>query len=324
MAKTHGFSTCVHVHGHDQKTTGAYKHTGYRDSYHVETSFQRDRFAGVLCVRDRPGPQAEWGSHLWSTDGTAKGTRRVVRLASSEMGAMPSYITEHGGRLFFQASTLGYGAELWSTDGTREGTELVADIEPGVRGSAPRNLVSFTDRILFSAQTERIGRELWYSDGLSTTDYEHYNHSHVATGLVLDICQGPGSSDPAYLVALATLSGADVVVFQADDCVHDPELWISDGSTQGTTMLADIRSGSTGSIPRYLTAYANRIYFQADDGVHGAEVWVTDGTSVGTVMLLDLAPGASGSGARYFSVFDFGIAAFGRLLFAARADRTRR
>jgi len=236
------------------------------------------------------------------------------------MGAMPSHMTEHGGRLFFQASTPAHGAELWSTDGTRAGTKQVTDIEPGVRGSTPSNLVSFTDRILFSAQTEAAGRELWFSDGGSVIDYERHDHSHVSTGMVLDICQGPGSSNPAYLVALSTLAVSNVIIFQADDCIHGSELWVTDGSRLGTTMLSDIRSGSTGSNPRYLTAYANRVYFQADDGVRGAEVWVTDGSVAGTALLLDLAPGASGSRARYFSVIDFDS----RFMFAARADRPGR
>lgn len=303
-----------------RKFTGAYKHAGYRDSYHIETSFQTDKFAGVMCVRDSPNQRPAWRTQLWSTDGTAKGTRRVVQLDTGDMGAMPSYMTEHGGRLFFQASTPAHGAELWSTDGTRAGTEQVADIEPGVRGSMPSNLVSFVDRILFSAQTEAAGRELWFSDGGSATDFERHDHSHISTGMLLDICQGPGSSNPAYLVALSTLSGSNVVVFQADDCIHGPELWATDGSRQGTTMISDIRSGGTGSNPRYLTVYANRVYFQADDGVRGAEVWVTDGSAAGTVLLLDLAPGSSGSRARYFS----DIAFDSRLMFAARADRSGR
>ncbi len=76
------------------------------------------------------------------------------------------------------------------------------------------------------------------------------------------------------------------------------ELWWSDGTAEGTQLLADIYPGSRGSGPRELTAVAapggNALVFAADDGVHGHELWVARG---GTVQLYqDIAPGSAPSG----------------------------
>ena len=43
----------------------------------------------------------------------------------------PYYLTNVGGRLFFQAFRPDTGVELWTSDGTEAGTTLVRDIEPG-------------------------------------------------------------------------------------------------------------------------------------------------------------------------------------------------
>ncbi|CAN0545100.1 unnamed protein product, partial [Ectocarpus sp. 8 AP-2014] len=65
---------------------------------------------------------------------------------------------------------------------------------------------------------------------------------------VADICPGVRGSGPSHLIAWG---GA--VYFQADDCSTGPELWVSDGSGGGTLLLADVRPGSAGAFPSYLT-----------------------------------------------------------------------
>ena len=37
-------------------------------------------------------------------------------------------------------------------------------------------------------------------------------------------------------------------------------------------MVKDIRSGSGGSLPWYLTAVGNTLYFEADDGTNGLRI----------------------------------------------------
>ncbi|MFP3940508.1 MAG: IPTL-CTERM sorting domain-containing protein, partial [Thermoanaerobaculia bacterium] len=99
--------------------------------------------------------------------------------------------------------------------------------------------------------------------------------------------------------------------FVADDGVHGPELWWSDGTEDGTRFLGDLRPGPLGSEPRYLTVIGSTAYFVADDGVHGAELWRSDGTEAGTFLLADLEPGPGAS------LPDSLTAVYGELFFSA-------
>ncbi|KAL4163216.1 hypothetical protein KRP22_015093 [Phytophthora ramorum] len=305
----------------DSKTTGAFKHAGFRDSYRVDTGFQTDLFAGIICYREPPAHQVTWGTQLWATDGTATGTQRIARISTSPEGSGPSHFAELNQRLFFQASSTDFGSELWSTDGTRDGTYLVADVEFGSRSSEPQFLIAFDSRVFFSAKAQDYGRELWFSDGNPRSDFNEDQHATVGTDMLFDICLGSKSSSPQHLAVLSPLLGSPLLLFQADDCIHGPELWSTDGTRIGTNLVLDIHKGSTGSLPVYLTPFAGKVYFQADDGTHGAELWTTDGSSSGTAMLVDISPGILGSRPSFFTVLESISASPGVLIFAAQAER---
>lgn len=247
----------------------------------------------------------------------------MKRINSNVQGSSPAYFAEFQSLLYFQATSFDAGTELWVTDGTRQSTVLVADIEVGSRSSEPKFLTVFAGLLVFSATTVLLGREPWFSDGTRREDYS-LDHSHVGTGVLLDVCVGPASSNPQYFTEL-TVGATKLLLFQADDCVHGAELWVSSGNAESTRLVADIRTGATGSSPSYLTAYANRVYFQADDGVHGQELWSTDGTGAGTTLLADLALGVASSSPSFLTLLsNVGPAADRQLVFAAQSERDRR
>ncbi|KAF4318436.1 hypothetical protein BBO99_00007100 [Phytophthora kernoviae] len=235
-------------------------------------------------------------------------------------GSNPSHFVELNQRLYFQASSTDFGAELWTTDGTRDGTYQVADVEFGSWSSEPRFLTAFNSRIFFSAKTYAYGRELWFSDGDPRFDFTEDQHATVGTGLLLDICVGAKSSSPQQFAVLNPSIGSPLLLFQADDCVHGVELWATDGTYAGTSLVLDIRQGTIGSRPAYLTSFAGQVFFQADDGIHGAELWVTNGFSAGTTMLVDIAPGALGSKPSHLTVLNSMNAPSAVLVFAAQAE----
>jgi ELWxxDGT repeat protein len=106
--------------------------------------------------------------------------------------------------------------------------------------------------------------------------------------LVSDI-RTDGGSDPRQLTRAGGL-----VYLTAIDGTHGRELWVTDGSTDGTRMVKDIRPGSAGSAPQALTRVGSRLFFTANDGVHGRELWVSDGTAAGTSLVKDLTAGPRG------------------------------
>ncbi|PYQ26704.1 MAG: hypothetical protein DMF56_23270 [Acidobacteria bacterium] len=69
------------------------------------------------------------------------------------------------------------------------------------------------------------------------------------------------------------------------------ELWSTDGTSQGTRIVADIIPGSASSNPSSLTVVNGTLLLTARDVDHGIELWTTDGTAAGTHRLLDLNPG---------------------------------
>jgi ELWxxDGT repeat protein len=125
------------------------------------------------------------------------------------------------------------------------------------------------------------------------------------TRLVKDI--NPASSS----VPQGGVMFSGVLVFAADDGVTGLELWRSDGTAAGTSLLADICPGPCSSYPQSITLVGGPsyfsggvLYFSADDGIHGAEPWRTNGTVSGTEMLADLNPGTNSSNPKSFVLFD--------------------
>lgn len=93
-------------------------------------------------------------------------------------------------------------------------------------------------------------------------------------------------SGPHHLAPLG-----DKVVFPASTPTLGVELWISDGTDAGTTLLKDIAPGIRGSFPRQLTSTGDLVFFIPNEPNTGSELWVTDGTPDGTKIIRDFIPG---------------------------------
>jgi ELWxxDGT repeat protein len=82
-----------------------------------------------------------------------------------------------------------------------------------------------------------------------------------------------------------------VAYFAADDGQHGLELWRSDGTAIGTSLVRDIHPSGDGfnafSEPFFCPS-EHGLLFVADDGINGKVPWVTDGSAGGTNMIRDL------------------------------------
>lgn len=276
------------------------------------------------------------GAELWSSDGTEIGTVLLKDInTTASTGSSPSVIDNYGpirsvvlnGFVYFSATDATHGTELWKSDGTEAGTVLVKDINiPG--SSSPTQFTLFNNAIYFSADDGINGNELWKTDGTEsgtvlvpgidlamtssatplaassnvlffyisnsyTSKAELWATDGTSTGLVKEI--GTNINMPVVL--------NNTLYFQGTDTTYGEELWLSNGTLSGTTIIKDINPGTNNSTPIQLVAFNNKIYFQANDGTNGYELWVSDGTSGGTTMVENLAAGSADSNPNDMIVF---------------------
>ena len=194
-----------------------------------------------------------------------------------------------GDYVYFFADDGIHGRELWRASRTSAEAELYQDIWTGSEGSKPFGSSSDEGRevfiplggqLLFTAETEAEGAELWVLSGEATG----------ATMLV--VRPGPEDSTSSSSNVNGAVIKGDRLVFRARDDEHGSELWVTDGSPTGTSLLKDINPGDEGSSISRITVNDPFAYFRANDGVQ-FELWQTDGTVDGTMLVLNVMPGPS-------------------------------
>jgi ELWxxDGT repeat protein len=139
--------------------------------------------------------------------------------------------------------------------------------------------------LYFQATDATNGMELWRTNGTSTE-------------LVRDIRVGSNDSSPSQFAKLD-----NYLYFLADDGVNGRELWRTNGTASGTTLVANINTGSGGadSSPRYFEVLGGYLYFQAENSTSGREIFRTNGTT--TELVEDINVGAGSSNPNSLTTF---------------------
>ena len=152
--------------------------------------------------------------------------------------------------------------------------------------STPESLTVAGNKLYFSADDGIHGREIWVTDG-------EPGHAHM----ISDVWPGTKGSEPANFYALGGL-----VLFQADSIANTAvqnsngrELWVTDGTPEGTLFLKDIEPGGTSRNITWMAQHNGIAYMEAGGHELGQELWQTDGTPTGTHMVADLWTGSNES-----------------------------
>ena len=141
-----------------------------------------------------------------------------------------------------------------------------------------------------------LGSQLIFNTFAAGTGSELYTAplAPAPTGpatLLKDINPGAGSSIAGTPLDI----GGGIGVFAADDGVNGTELWRTDGTAGGTTMVRNLNPTGSGSGRNFDLLAPGLAIFAGNDGATGPEPYLTDGTPEGTKLLEELVPGAAGS-----------------------------
>ncbi len=246
---------------------------------------------------------------LYATDGTAANNQLIATLGFSSTGDLndENEFNTHkiifNNKLFFV-----YDKRLWSTDGTTAGTTQFSSTL-----NAVKYFKIFNNKLYFTALTAANGAELWSTDG-----------TLAGTQMVKDI--NPGANGAFYNLfnnPHFTLFN-NKLFFVATDGIRGYELWSTDGTDAGTSLLKDIRTveatgnGSGAFWGSFYNPYpfkvvGNKMYFGANPnnrpGGSAPDVidtgsfilYQTDGTAAGTFYVQP--PLASSNNYNYISMY---------------------
>ncbi len=280
----------------------------------------------------------DYGLEIWKTDGTSAGTSLLKDIGSGTFGSSTKGMVTLDNKVLFGAFTPAEGEELWVTDGTENGTVLLKDLFPGEGQSFPyfeNKNYTFNGQknIHFSATIPKQGTMLLKSDGTSAgtetltllgpeytggfsggaqtgdivlfaqsyLDGELWRTSGIPNGTfqLKEIVQGPAPSNPGNFTVFQ-----NKVYFTAKNSQTGTDLWVSDGTLDGTLLVKELNpAGGIGAISELINFNDQLLVFNlASDGLEDIELWASDGTEAGTHLIKDIRPGSAPSYPRYLTV----------------------
>ncbi|MCP5096854.1 MAG: hypothetical protein GY943_14990 [Chloroflexi bacterium] len=237
---------------------------------------------------------SEYGLELMKSDGTENGTSVILDLETGNGGGVGSgfdYFTRRvGNRLFFTAYNPIYGIELWVSDGTSAGTQFVVDMWPGELGGAYyyQNMTAVNNKLFFTYSEQG----LWVTDGTSAgtvnlIESGSFDALAEYNGQLLfshdnQLWLSDGTIDGT--APFTTASGEKFIYF--NDHLYfrnDPQLWRTDGTENGTSLIKNIGGSNSSNYPNNFIVFKDRLFFSATNNL-----WETDGTQNGTQVVKNL------------------------------------
>ena len=287
----------------------------------------------------------EFGRELWYSSGTEEGTFMLVDSKPGEEDGFRSFedVNFHdvGAQLMFAGFDEVHGRELWKSSGTTESTTLVKDINDQSEDiRLYRNPIGFQNQTYFTTD-----EGIWQTDGTientslllesesnfglqALNDQLVYTADHPETKR-RTIWLGDGTAEGSQpLLDSAEAADLTIIFQQKQPQINGTlffagrtnelgwELYKTDGTAEGTTLIKDINPGNGDGTfileeDNYLVL-DNTLYFRAFTSLQGSELWKTDGTEAGTVPVSDINPFGNSSprhfleidGTIYFSAED--------------------
>lgn len=265
------------------------------------------------------------GNELWRTDGSSNGT---ILLKDIKSGSLTSNITTMVAMdtlLFFVADDGTKGFEPYVSNGTVNGTFLLNDIYPNSSSSYPNEFKIYNNKIFFNALNPTYGNELWVSDGTTNGTYMYMDYRKGsassyflnfcefnntlyfsggsagggrelcrldATDTIVEININPnGGSDPVNLFAVGNK------LFFLAEVNNGQELYVSDGTQNGTKLTRDLYLVQTDAQIRNMTVVDSALYFVAHEypTYQNFELYCVTSSNTYPTRVKDIIPGSTAS-----------------------------
>jgi ELWxxDGT repeat protein len=204
---------------------------------------------------------------LWRSDGTAVGTVKVPLPGASADYDLAKPLAPYKDELFFRGADVTHGREPWMTTGRGASAVFLTDINQTDELSSHPGYFLYTNNLLFFWTTQGLWRSDGTASGTSTVVNNIYLHREV---------RQDGET-------FATVG--DWLYFAIDDRPNnDVELWRTDGTVAGTTLVMNAVAPMFREDPIYSMADVNgMLYFARYGNSRGRkELWRSDGTPGGT------------------------------------------
>ncbi|MCB1053336.1 MAG: hypothetical protein KDC71_22230 [Acidobacteria bacterium] len=209
------------------------------------------------------GKTSTSGTELWQTNGTLIGTQIVVDLNPGSSDGINNPIVFNN-KLYFAA--IHDNQRPWVSDGTAGGTQaLVSALSP--MGSNPNYFTAISGGIFFLTEAIPGTRKLAFSD---------------ATSGGTQILNVTNLNDPRVILP----AGNKAFIIASSNNALLNEVWISDGTVNGTTRLRSHTPNLGASITEAVVVN-NKLYYSALEEPNFSfwALWESDGTSAGTQMV---------------------------------------
>lgn len=260
-------------------------------------------------------------NNVYVSDGTTAGTQTIVN--AGDFIYMDHFVLVDT-LVYFVGKTASAGMNLWRTDGTVAGTVMLGDLNPGTAdflidkvfelnnevfliGNFPGNgstrklfkhiaplsiqLISNLTVVSTSNFIDTVfvknNNEMYFTayDPAVPEGYQLWKTNGTGSGTMKVNHIGPNIYGPEIK---HTISYHNKIYFNARDNNSGNELWVSDGTLNGTYMYYNL-NGQSPSSPRHFTVSNNQLYFIASTNNSVDDLYVSDGTTAGTQLVKSLS-----------------------------------
>ena len=222
-------------------------------------------------------------NNLWKSNGTSNSTSLIKNINLSQTSNTELFFIELNNFVYFSGmyDSLN-GLELWKSDGTLNNTSIVSDIFHKYSNSiGNKDFIPFDNKLIFAGTDGIHGSEPFITDGTIN-----------GTKMIKDINPNYSSIYNDYDYKPSFTKAGNNIYFRATDGTNGFEIFKTDGTDLGTSMVKDIAQGSASSIGEFtlFMEYNGIFYFKANNQLNGEVLWRTDGTSAGTYILKNIYP----------------------------------